>query len=155
MLFERVGDLFALVQLQRAVGEFGLGTIFKALLVGTLVLLAVDYAWMIYLHYKMVSVLTEYVALPLTDQDSHLDPSHFLSSVTLTFFPTQNHGSTLKSYHVNMMPRLSPFGLAVTRPFGSMMLGVPMSCLTNVPAYMPHDPVWLSSASWAPDRAIL
>jgi hypothetical protein len=54
MLFERAGELFALVQLQRTVGEFGMGTIFKALLVATLMLLAVDYAWMIYLHYKMV-----------------------------------------------------------------------------------------------------
>jgi hypothetical protein len=56
MLIDRFSDVLALMQLQRAVAQIGTGNIILSILVGGLVVLAVDYAWMIYLHYKMVSI---------------------------------------------------------------------------------------------------
>lgn len=56
MLVDRVADLLALVQLQRALSEFGTGKILLTLAVGVLVLIAVDYSWMLYLHFKMVII---------------------------------------------------------------------------------------------------
>ncbi|KAL1976196.1 hypothetical protein VTN31DRAFT_2478 [Thermomyces dupontii] len=53
MLVDRVADLLALVQLQRALSEFGTGKILLTLALGVLVLIAVDYSWMLYLHFKM------------------------------------------------------------------------------------------------------
>lgn len=55
MLVERFSDVLALMQLQRAVAQFGTGNIILSIVVGGLVVLAVDYAWMLYLHFKMVS----------------------------------------------------------------------------------------------------
>jgi hypothetical protein len=57
MLFERLGEVLALAQLQRAVTDVGTTSILTALAVGALVVLAVDYAWMLYLHFKMVSLV--------------------------------------------------------------------------------------------------
>jgi formate hydrogenlyase subunit 4 len=59
MFVDKIGDVLALMQLQRALAEFGTGSIFAALLFGLTVVLAVDYARMLYLHFKMVSPLQE------------------------------------------------------------------------------------------------
>lgn len=55
MFVDKLGDVLALMQLQRALAEFGIGNIFTALVFGLTVVLAVDYARMLYLHFKMVS----------------------------------------------------------------------------------------------------
>ena len=55
MFVDKLGDVLALMQLQRALAEFGTGSILAALLFGLTVVLAVDYARMLYLHFKMVS----------------------------------------------------------------------------------------------------
>lgn len=55
MFVDKLGDILALMQLQRALAEFGTGIILAALLFGLTVVLAVDYARMLYLHVKMVS----------------------------------------------------------------------------------------------------
>lgn len=57
MLFEKLGEILALAQLQRAVTDVGTANILVALAVGALVVLVADYAWMLYLHFKMVSLV--------------------------------------------------------------------------------------------------
>lgn len=57
MFVDKLGDALALMQLQRALAEFGIGSILAALASGLIVALAVDYARMLYLHFKMVSPL--------------------------------------------------------------------------------------------------
>lgn len=54
MIVEKLGELLALVQLQRALSQVGTANIVSAILVGALVVLIVDYARMLYLHFKMV-----------------------------------------------------------------------------------------------------
>lgn len=63
MLVDRFGDVLALMQLQRAVAQFGTGNIILSVVVAGLVVLAVDYAWMLYLHFKMVSIHTNYYTM--------------------------------------------------------------------------------------------
>lgn len=53
MFVDKLGEM----QLQRALAEFSTGSILAALLFGLTVVLAVDYARMLYLHFKMVSPL--------------------------------------------------------------------------------------------------
>lgn len=57
MFIDKLGDVLALMQLQRALAEFGTGSILAALFFGLTVVLAVDYARMLYLHFKMARSL--------------------------------------------------------------------------------------------------
>lgn len=54
MIAERLGDVVALVQLQRILGEFGAANVALTVIVIALVALAIDYARMLWLHFKMV-----------------------------------------------------------------------------------------------------
>lgn len=105
MLVDRVADLLALVQLQRALSEFGTGKILLTLALGVLVLIAVDYSWMLYLHFKMVIVSSSLISKKelesgtSTDHDRHslrgLFP--FPSLAIHGFYQRISLGSTLKS----------------------------------------------------------
>ncbi|KAL2012154.1 hypothetical protein VTN00DRAFT_4872 [Thermoascus crustaceus] len=53
MISAKFGDVFALVQLQCMLAQYGAANIVLTVLVAALVVLAVDYAHMLYLHYKM------------------------------------------------------------------------------------------------------
>ncbi|KAL1882471.1 hypothetical protein Plec18167_002887 [Paecilomyces lecythidis] len=53
MIAERLGDVVALVQLQRILGEFGAANVALTVIVIALVALAIDYARMLWLHFKM------------------------------------------------------------------------------------------------------
>lgn len=55
MIPTKFGDVFALVQLQRTLAQYGTANIALTILVAALVVLLIDYAYMAYLHFKMVS----------------------------------------------------------------------------------------------------
>lgn len=54
MLFDRVADTLDLVRLQRVIAGVGIANVAFYVLLAGLAAVAVDYAWMIYLHYRMV-----------------------------------------------------------------------------------------------------
>ncbi len=54
MLLEKFTDTAVLLQLQRALTNWGIRNVALSLAVLGTVILAIDYARMIYLHYKMV-----------------------------------------------------------------------------------------------------
>lgn len=55
MLAERIEGLLALTQLQRVLSETSTTNIVAAVLIGAAAVLLADYAWMLYLSFKMVS----------------------------------------------------------------------------------------------------
>ena len=66
MLAERIGDLLALVQLQRVLNQLSITTVVSGILIGALVVLIADYAWMLYMHFKMVRQLNRQLNYFLT-----------------------------------------------------------------------------------------
>lgn len=59
MIVERLGDVVALVQLQRILDQFGAANVALTVMAIALVALAIDYARMLYLHFKMVRTYQE------------------------------------------------------------------------------------------------
>ena len=66
MLAERIGDLLALVQLQRVLNQLSITTVVSGILIGALVVLIADYASMLYMHFKMVRQLNRQLNYFLT-----------------------------------------------------------------------------------------
>ena len=66
MLAEMIGDLLALVQLQRVLNQLSITTVVSGILIGALVVLIADYAWMLYMHFKMVRQLNRQLNYFLT-----------------------------------------------------------------------------------------
>ena len=58
MLFDQFADTLVLARVQRAITNAGIGNVALFLLAAASLALAVDYAWMIYLHYRMVRLLS-------------------------------------------------------------------------------------------------
>ena len=66
MLAEMIGDLLALVQLQRVLNQLSITTVVSGILIGALVVLIADYASMLYMHFKMVRQLNRQLNYFLT-----------------------------------------------------------------------------------------
>jgi hypothetical protein len=148
MFVEKFGDTRVLLQLQQALADYGLRNVAISLSILGMVILAMDYAYMIYLHLKMVRIVYEDCKRHLDrPQNSHL--VHFPHPLlgTLIYSPRTSHGYiSKKSPKISKLPSLHS-GLVETQPYGFVMRGLLRRFWIRGQVSMRLDREWLCSGS--------